>query len=618
MSPRSVESLAQTLVRDVNSVKRAVRKLENKNDLGYSSIEDNKALPVYGTDGTPKATYGGQFDGSSGAFSLTGPTPPMATVPVCSGAWSVIRGTWDGLFVGEDGQPDISIFAPMDFLRIEVHASKDPEFTAEFNDTIKATIETPRGREFSFFATPGLWYIRLVTRTMSGKLSTATAPVEVLSQFLETNNEFRDAVVTRMAVYLTNTNATGDTSEVNGKGIRVYHVEPGTGEIQERVRLGTHTGEGDYLALSDDEGNVAASMDKNGAIVGRTLDITDGITYKGTPLDDYIGRAADGIIAYAARSTKSEVDSTGQLVPYLRMFFDDLPGRRYRVDVTGLVGRITQNTGAGLVNLHWRNDGTDATINDPIIARCQLGALAGSATITDTGALHRIFSSTGAGVSLLISFQRNQSTGFFGLGPVTDSPVFMEVHDLGYDPVGLNAVNVGESLDGSAPNVPPPPPPPKTVTRTLEWGYSGVRSYLGNNATYAYNPGKGYQGLSPAGYGNLKSIWTFPSVTATLAGATIHDIWIKFRFEHWWSSAGGTALIRLHDHLSLPSTYSGTNNGMNKGGWPAGAEYWVRVPSSLYAGWKTGEYRGAALVGDGNLGSYGIANFARLRIRFTK
>lgn len=615
MTVASVDRLAKTLIQRVDRVDRKVRDLQNKNDLGFSSIEDSQSINVYDTTGTPEASFGGQFDGSAGAFSLTGPEPPMPSAPVpLETGWARVKLRWDGLFAGADGVTDETIVAPMDFSRVEVHASQDPAFTAEFNTTIRDTIETPRGRESIFFAPPGTWYVRLVTRTLSGKASVATAPITVVSEALEPNTEFRDAIVSRMAIYLTNTDGTGNTSVVDGQGLRVYNTEAVTGEVQERVRVGTHSGDGDYFSIADDGGVPTVVMDKTGQIVGRHGNFTDSLTYKGTELEAYVGDRPGGIVAWTGRGTRSAVDSTGNVLPYLRITFPDVQGRSYSVEVSGLVGYITQATGAGIVNLHFRQDGQPATINDPIIARCQLASAAGSTSLTTSGHMQRLFIGGSSGTtSLLLSFYRNQSTGFFGMGPLANSPVYMVVKDIGGG-ANLNSLNVGEFLDGTA------TPPPATSTQTVEWGYTGVRSYLGSDATYAYNTAKGYQGLSPAGYGNLKSIWTFnsTSVASYLSGATIHDIWIKFRFEHWYYSGGGTAKIRMHAHASLPSTFSATSNGMDKGGWPIGAEYWVRVPDSLYEGWKTGAYKGAALVGDGTYQTYGIANYCRLKIRFTK
>lgn len=162
MSPRTPQSLAETLVRDVARHERMLRGLQNKNDLGRSSIEDSGALPVYASTGDPRASYGVQFDGSAGAFELTGPTPLKTTAPICTGGATIVVG-WDGYYAG-----DPTLVSPMNFSRVEIHASQDPNFLADTALTLRDTFESPRGGEKTISLVEGTWHIKLVARSQSG------------------------------------------------------------------------------------------------------------------------------------------------------------------------------------------------------------------------------------------------------------------------------------------------------------------------------------------------------------------------------------------------------------------------------------------------------------------
>lgn len=173
MTPRSVEGLAKSLIQKTNRVERRVRALENSSDLGHSSIEDNRSLEVHTTDGTPSASFGGQFDGSSGAFSLTDPKPPVPTAPVCVGGLTAVI-HWDGHFAD-----DFLTVAPMGFSHVAIHASQDLNFDPMDAATLRDTFTTARGGEKTIALAAGTWYVRLICWTIAGSYSAAGAAATV-------------------------------------------------------------------------------------------------------------------------------------------------------------------------------------------------------------------------------------------------------------------------------------------------------------------------------------------------------------------------------------------------------------------------------------------------------
>lgn len=162
------------LADEINGLKKQVAGIANKPQLAHSSIEDG-AVDEYDADGTLVSSIGRQFDGTHVAVSLAGPTPPTPTAPTVAPRIGGLTVRWNGAFVDADGATDILIVAPQDFSRVEVHASTDPAFTAEFADTLLGTIETPRGTDVPVSLPHGTYYVRLVTRTLSGKRGEASA-----------------------------------------------------------------------------------------------------------------------------------------------------------------------------------------------------------------------------------------------------------------------------------------------------------------------------------------------------------------------------------------------------------------------------------------------------------
>lgn len=190
----------EKLGRAVALLQKQVLGLSATPQLSESSIEDG-AIDEYNADGDLVGRYGEQFDGTHAAATLSGPPPPQPTAPICTGGPATLTVRWDGIFVDANGVPDLLIFAPMDFTRVEVHVSLDPEFTAEYAETLIGTIESPRGGEVPRSLEAGTYYVRLVARSASGKASTPSAVTSVEVEELVSGEiilDEIDAAVTRI------------------------------------------------------------------------------------------------------------------------------------------------------------------------------------------------------------------------------------------------------------------------------------------------------------------------------------------------------------------------------------------------------------------------------------
>lgn len=149
--------------------------------LAFSSIEGGAITETDITGEQVVAVYGEQFDGTHVAASLFGPIPPaptsFAVLPVPGG----LKVRWFGYFI-DDAVP------PMDFTRVEVHASQEDGFDALSADTLRHSFETPRGGEVVIALAPGVWYVRLVSRTQSGKASPPSEQVAGTASLIQADD----------------------------------------------------------------------------------------------------------------------------------------------------------------------------------------------------------------------------------------------------------------------------------------------------------------------------------------------------------------------------------------------------------------------------------------------
>lgn len=408
----------------------------------------------------------------------------------------------------------------------------------------------------------------------------------------------------------------GTHAEMNASGFKVFAEDPETGLPYETVRMGV-ADTSDLLSITNSVGESVINLDSLGTIAGKSVEAENTLYYKGEELSSYVGSRPRGMAAWAQVEIKTNMAVSNGTVGLFELAWDggDIPGRMYEFNVNTF---IVNASAAGTVGmrLFFTTDGSAPTINSPTMQYNYIRTSA--AGFVSLGGSRIVGSNNGNYIRVLVALYASSGV----VATVTLDPnqthLLATVMDLGESmpPTGVASTGGGTPYSGST----VAPPTIAKVTKTLEYGYTSVKSYLPNNSQYQYNIGKAYQGLSPAGYGNLRSIYSFnQDFVGLLNGATIEGVWIYIYFEHWYYNAGGSAIIRLHNQSGAPSTYTGvTGNGFTSSGWPKAAGRWVSVPSNLWAGFASGAYKGFALIGDSSYGTYGIANNARLKFKFTK
>jgi hypothetical protein len=153
--------------RELQALKNRIARVERSARLSHAAIDDT-AVVVRDGNGGLKGIIGVQADGTTAVNVVNGTAPPAPSTPTAAPALGGIAVGWDGTFA--DGAQ-----IPLDWSRVEVHASASDGFTPTA-ETLVSTIETAQG---GIIYTPasGPTYVKLLARNTSGTASPATSQV---------------------------------------------------------------------------------------------------------------------------------------------------------------------------------------------------------------------------------------------------------------------------------------------------------------------------------------------------------------------------------------------------------------------------------------------------------
>ncbi|MFB6665963.1 hypothetical protein [Streptomyces parvus] len=153
--------------RTLADLERRLKAVEAQSRLKSASLDDT-ALVVRDSTGSLRGIVGQQGDGTTAVTIVNGAPPPTPATPTAAPELGGISAGWDGLFADD-------AVIPLDWARVEVHASPTDGFTPDAGSLV-ATIETAQGGIVYIPATTPQ-YVRLVARSTSGTASPATAQV---------------------------------------------------------------------------------------------------------------------------------------------------------------------------------------------------------------------------------------------------------------------------------------------------------------------------------------------------------------------------------------------------------------------------------------------------------
>ncbi|MFB6525261.1 hypothetical protein [Streptomyces sp. NPDC056399] len=394
--------------------------------------------------------------------------------------------------------------------------------------------------------------------------------------------------------------AAGARAEISPQGLQLYD-DAG----DEAIAL--MTGRPNYLSLSND-GIAVATIDETGNAGFGDLAVAGKLTIGGDPIEQHLTLGARGLVAidYQASAVSASTTDYG----FVELAFEAEGPRMYRVVLDCYAD---PSVAGGELVLTLRDGGAST----PTISSNQIQ----SAIYPIAGAgYHRVRLETirsgwsfGVGLRRLLTTFRVQS-GPAGqtvrlLGGATYPGVFY-IEDVGPYVPETGQYNTG---GGTA------TPPVQRYVKTYPATWSG--SYANRSSYNSYYGNKAMQGYYSSTNGMQSSLIGFSSALATdLTGATINKAEIYLYFDHWYSNAGGKAVIKAHKHTSRPPTFSCDAEAMTVD-WGKNVGKWVDITAVF----DSTSWRGIALDPNnssttyyGRARGYGETYPPQLRVTYTK
>lgn len=411
-------------------------------------------------------------------------------------------------------------------------------------------------------------------------------------------------------------NPNGTRAELDPYGLHVYRkLKDGT--TAEVARFGTDSSD-DYIGILDAEGNTLAAIDDAGNGSFASVDAGDTFYWQGTEMADMIRSQPWGVLARTSLSSDM-IFSTGwsratyASIPYpvdrlLRLTFTG------HFDATGNVIRVTlrQSAGSSVSN----GNSVQKSWTVPASRSGSATSITCVAYVTTSSE-----SSVGEGNPYTLGFFVATTSGTARVvtsGSSVDSTALTEmvIEDVGpaldvTSQSGYTPHNGGSGSNSDTTTT------KRTKTVTGSWGQSYT---IAGATTTGMDP---YAVQGSGGGPARMSMIGFPSIISDLSGATVNKVEVFLYFAHWWNNSGGTAGIGYHGQTSKPSSWSGTSASLQVGGMPKPGGKWITLPSSTYASFKSGAYRGITLRAPGDSTAtvyygYAVPGKCQLRYTFTK
>lgn len=171
------------------------------------------------------------------------------------------------------------------------------------------------------------------------------------------------------------------------------------------------------------------------------------------------------------------------------------------------------------------------------------------------------------------------------------------------------------------PEDPLPAPPPETHT-SAETAAKWHASYKGDGTAYSYQTDTyTYQGYYSASNGVFRGAIGAPDkmFEDLAAASSVAAIRIWLHASHWSAYAGGVAILGVHASSTAPGTapgITGAHTVPSSGLWPRNAGMWITLPSSWYASFKSGAYRGITLHANNSTSSTYYGKFLNSATRW--
>jgi hypothetical protein len=181
--------MARSIAAEIAALKRDVAQVKKGQRYAHGGSIENSALLVNSGTGSLRAIVGVQADGTTAVNIVNGPPPPQPSAPVVASVLGGVTVAWDGTFTG-------GTLMPLDWARVEVHASTSSSYTPTAA-TLQGTIETAQGATV-VVPTDDSVYVVLLARNTSGTASAPSSTVGPTGPAAVVASDILDGAVTTL------------------------------------------------------------------------------------------------------------------------------------------------------------------------------------------------------------------------------------------------------------------------------------------------------------------------------------------------------------------------------------------------------------------------------------
>ncbi len=444
---------------------------------------------------------------------------------------------------------------------------------------------------YTFTAPAGRYWGML--RISNGPLGTATLLID-------------DVSVVEMGV--------GGATEITAAGIRIFDDEgmEAIALVSNRPNYFSISRDGELLASVSDAGLgsfSSASIDGEDSNADGVPDI--GFEVYGEEFSHWVGDEGPGkVVAQAYYSANYTSPTISTEMGIAEISWDCKANRSYIVVMNGIQWHWNTSECMATVGLRYTVDGSAPSITSQVWEfNTARGGMAASQLTTTPPIIGQFSLPTDCVVRMLLTIRRSYGTGTIqwrndaGTNAV-HNPRLMIVEG-GADVMESWVGNPGGGTyaAGGAGGA-GPAAPRKPYVKTYRSVASGTYKGDGTKRTNTTDVVQGYYGSN----GNGDGLWTFPSMTADLAGASISKIEVYAYANSWYYNNGGTARIHVHNYSTVPASNPTLTYALQSAAWPKPGGRWVTLPSSFHAGFQAGTYKG---FGMGPAPSNGLIYYGR-------
>jgi hypothetical protein len=364
-------------------------------------------------------------------------------------------------------------------------------------------------------------------------------------------------------------------AELSGVGLRLFDANG-----EETVSLVGSPGTlGNYLSIGSATGG-SANVDSTGRVSG-TQGAFDSLEVNGREFDAWLDSRALGVIARGRRTTSSTQDATE--TPYLEVQTRVRAGRLYRLSTNSfyLDNSVAGNRSQALLRIA-TGGAQVGTSSTHLQTTRVVPAIAAVGETTHLAVYYEAPANTE--LRVLLSYRADGGTGLARIPASATVPCELVVEDC-----GPAIANTGIERSGAVSNV-----VSSSYVTTWTGNFSG--SYTGTGALNSfYGQDEMVQGFFSSTNGNQRGLVGFTAANSTggqtnlalttaLTGAAVSKVEVYLYANHWYNSAGGTAVLGYHSNTSQPASWPSTalTNQRQVSGWGRAVGKWVDLGNPTF------------------------------------